>query len=184
MSSQTYRQDGNIGAIYNGYRTYRTDGDVAAVHSGYRTYRTDGDVAAVHSGYRTYRTDGDVAAVHSGYRTYRTDGDVAAVHSGYRTHRIDGDVPAIHSVQRTYQDFVELPPITIPTSSPQYIVREPSPRPSSRHRVDTDSEASVSTKKSRRTTKAVRVYPKVAESESVWTPFGTLGSKKKKKSKR
>jgi hypothetical protein len=126
----------------------------------------------------TYCYDGDVAAMRSSSRTYRVD--VAARHSNLRTYDHNEDVPAIRSILRI-GDQDELPPIIISAISPQYIEREPRPRSVSRHRADTDSKASASTKQSKRSTKVVRVYPKVEESASVWTPFGTLGRKKSKR---
>jgi hypothetical protein len=144
------------------------------------TYRYDGDVAAMRGSSRTYRADGDVAAIRGSSRTYRVDGDVAARHNSSRTYGHGEDILAIHSIQRI-DDQDELPPIIISVMSPQYIEREPRPRSVSRHRADTDSEASASTKQSKRSTKVILVYPKVEESESVWTPFGILGKKKSKR---
>src|SRR2546421_5548662 len=112
----------------------------------------------------TYLCDGDVAAMRGSSRTYRVD--VAARHSSLRTYDHGEDIPSIHSILRI-GDQDELPPIIISAISPRYIEREPRPRSVSRHRTDTDSKASASTKQSKRSTKVVWVYPKVEQSASV-----------------
>src|SRR5437764_14468871 len=94
----------------------------------------------------TYLCDSDVAAMRGSWRTYRVD--VTTRHGSLRTYDHGEDIPSIHSIL-CIGDQDELP-IIISAISPQYIEREPRPRSVSRHRTDTDSKASASTKQSKR----------------------------------